>query len=80
MTEKKVYVIRTREVHVQDVAITATSLEKAIERVSNAEGVHLDGTMEYSHMLDPETWLGSHEATEEEIEEFDLYPDMGLCP
>jgi hypothetical protein len=58
----KKFRVLVREVHVQWVEIESTSEEEAKDRVQQGEGEIVEGSLEYSHTLDSDTW------TVEEIE------------
>ncbi|HEY8864592.1 MAG TPA: hypothetical protein VIO37_10530 [Candidatus Dormibacteraeota bacterium] len=56
MSTERTFWVAVREVHIQQVAIDATSPEEAIAKVRDGQGAYLDNAIEYSHCLDPETW------------------------
>lgn len=51
-----IYVVKIQEVHLQSVTIEATSIEDARRKVADGEGDFVDGSLTYSHTLDPDTW------------------------
>lgn len=53
---KKQYRVTIREVHHQDVLVTASSADEARELVANGEGDPDESTFCYSHSLDSDTW------------------------
>ena len=55
------YRVKVREVHVQDVIVTADSPEEATAKVQEGEGLYVDNSLEYSHTLDPDTWTVEEE-------------------
>jgi hypothetical protein len=50
------FIVSVREVHVQDVKVSADSEDDAKDKVEEGEGEYLDNTLTYSHSLEPETW------------------------
>lgn len=56
MTKMKTFHVYVREVHIQTVEVEAEDSEGAIESVANGEGNYLCGGLEYSHVLEDETW------------------------
>lgn len=55
------YYVDVREIHIQTVEIEADSPEQAITRVAEGDGSYLDGRLEYSHTLPPDTWTVTQE-------------------
>lgn len=54
---KKTYHVTVREVHFQTHEVKASSKEEAKEIVGDGGGQPVDGTFEFSHTLDTDTWL-----------------------
>jgi len=54
-TERE-YIVTVREVHCQGYRIIASSPKEAKKFVADGGGDLIEGTFEYSHTLDPETW------------------------
>jgi len=52
-TPNKTYRVLVREVYSQIYFVRAKSAKEAIARVAGAEGELVDGTLCYSHMVDP---------------------------
>jgi hypothetical protein len=52
----KKFIVLVREVHVQQINVEADNLDEAIKIVEDGGGAMVDGTLEYSHTLDPEFW------------------------
>lgn len=50
------YLVTVREVHTQVVRIDAVDPDAAKAVVRDGGGEYLDGTLEYSHTLDCDTW------------------------
>ena len=50
------YLVTVREVHTQMVRVDAVDPEAAKAVVRDGGGEYLDGTLEYSHTLDCDTW------------------------
>ncbi len=50
------YLVTVREVHTQMVRVDAVDPDAAKAVVRDGGGEYLDGTLEYSHTLDCDTW------------------------
>ena len=55
------YIVRVREVWVQDVRVEADSPEEAKDEAAVAGGIYLDNTLVYSHSLESDTWTVEEE-------------------
>jgi hypothetical protein len=51
------FIVSVREVHVQGYQVEAKDAGDAISKVINGEGDLMESYFEYSHTLDPETWI-----------------------
>lgn len=56
MPKKKTFIVNVREVHIQPFRVEAETRQEAIEIVADGGGDLMEGCLEYSHTLDPDTW------------------------
>lgn len=50
------FIVEVREVHIQKYEVSARTADEAMACIENGEGEIVEGSLEYSHMLDKDTW------------------------
>jgi len=54
--KERIFIVNVREVYIQPYRVLAKTAEEAIGLVKEGEGEIMEGSLEYSHTLEPECW------------------------